>query len=876
MKLNLRYSSPAPDSAEGWENYSMPIGCSHFGGNVFGGVEKERIQITENSLENPWHFGGLNNFAEIYLHFPHTFDEVGGYERGLTLGDGMAYVKYNIGGVDVERTYFMTYPDRALVGRITSTGKISYEAELEVPFVNDHPERAKTGEIIIDGNLITMRGNMKFWNINFEGQLRVFSDGTVTEKCGRLAIDGATDTYFIFTGATNYELRPEVFLIEDDKKKLRDFDPHPIVCGIMEKACAYTYDELKSRHLADFSEIFGRVELELGETEVPSLMTDELLKEYSEGKHSRYLEVLYFQYGRYLLLSSSREGCLPATLQGVWNCHDESPWGSGYWHNINVQMNYWPAFIGNLAETFPAYRDFNLAFRPVAEKYAAEYIKEYIPENYTDEPGECGWTIGTASYAYLTTAPGGHSGPGTGGLTSKLFWEYYDFTGDKTVLREYVYPTLLSMAKHLMRCVRNYDGLYLSAFSASPEQIISNSDNDWVPGKVQYHHTVGCAFDQQMIWENANDLLKCVDILGEDTLPEKDRRAIADVRAQLDKYDPVQVGWSGQIKEYREEKFYGEIGEYRHRHISQLVGLYPGTSISSDTPAWLDAAKISLDYRSDESTGWALAHRLNAWARTGDGNRAYKLYTNLLGLRTLPNLWDTHPPFQIDGNLGGSSGVAEMLLQSHEKYISPLPCIPDDWDEGSYSGLCARGGFVFDVKWSGGCATEMKIHSGNGGVCKLKYHGIAGANIGFPYKKIDENRIEFDTAAGEDYLITAIPAWEKSEYPTSVKATRELKITWDYDAPVNVWRATDSSPTYDLIGINIHGGEYIDRSLDFSKVETVTYKITRSDTFDASSGGAWVTLNHSTALERDRYRAWIRQLNMVCEYRAQAEEYLGE
>lgn len=876
MELKLRYSSPAPDSAEGWENYSMPIGNSHIGGNVFGGVEKERIQITENSLENPWHHGGLNNFAEIYLHFPYKFEDVSGYERGLTLNDGTAYVQYDINGVGVKREYFMTYPDRALVGRITSTDKLGFEVELEVPFVNDHEERAKTGEVTSEGDLITMRGNMRYWNINFEGQLRVFSDGRVTPKDGKLAIEGATDTYFIFCGATNYELRPEVFLEEDDKKKLRDFDPHELVCGIMEKASSHSFAELRDRHVSDFYSIYGRVELDLGETDVPEIMTDELLKAYSEGQRSRYLEVLYFQYGRYLLLSSSREGCLPATLQGVWNCHDYSPWGSGYWHNINVQMNYWPAFIGNLAETFAAYRDFNLAFRPVAEKFAGEYIKENIPENYTDEPGECGWTIGTASYAYFITAPGGHSGPGTGGLTSKLFWEYYDFTGDKQVLREYAYPTLLAMAKHLMRCVRDYDGLYLSAFSASPEQIISNCHNDWKPGMQQYHQTVGCAFDQQMIWENANDLLKCVDILGEDTLPEKDRETIAKLRKQIVSYDPVQVGWSGQIKEFREEKFYGEIGEYCHRHISQLVGLYPGTLISNDTPAWLDAAKVSLDYRSDESTGWALAHRLNAWARTGDGNRAYKLYSNLLGLRTLPNLWDTHPPFQIDGNLGGTSGVAEMLLQSHEKYIAPLPCLPDDWADGSYKGLVARGGFVFDVIWANGCANEMKIYSRVGGLCRLKYHGIANANMNFEFNAIDDHRIEFETEAGREYVITAIPTWTKQEYPTQIKANRNLEITWDYSAPVNVWRATDSSPTYDLIGINVQEGKYVDRSLDFSKVETVTYKITRADTLDASSNGAYVTLNHSTALDRDRYRAWIRQINMLCEQRAQAADYLGE
>ena len=876
MQLKLRYSSPAPDSVEGWENYSMPIGNSHIGANVFGGTDYERIQITENSLANPRKQGGLNNFAEIYIRFSHDPQQVTGYERGLCLNDAIAYVNYDYNGVQVTREYFASYPDRALVGSIKSSAPLTYEAEVQIPFLTDDPERPKTGEVSALDNQITIHGNMYGFNVNFEGQLCVFSDGIITAKDGKLSVSDASDTYFIFCCATNYELRPEVFLEKDNRCKLRDFDPHDLVCDIMAHAIR-PYDKLKKHHIDDFSSIFGRVELDFGETEVPALMTDELLRAYSGGERSRYLEVLYFQFGRYLLLSSSRQGCLPANLQGVWNCHDKSPWGSGYWHNINIQMNYWPAFIGNLAETFTAYRDYNLAFRPAAEKYAAEFIKENIPENYTDEPGECGWTIGTANYAYTTSGPGSLSGPGTGGLTTKLFWEYYDFSGDKSVLRDYVYPTLLSMGKHLMRCVRDYDGLCLSVFSASPEQIITTKVNasDWTNGTVQYYHTVGCAFDQQMIWENANDLLKCVDILGEDTLPPKDLETIAQIKEQLSHYDPVQVGWSGQIKEYREENFYGEVGEYRHRHISQLVGLYPGTLISSDTPAWLDAAKKTLDFRSDKSTGWALAHRLNAWARTGDGNRAYKLYSNLLGLRTLPNLWDTHPPFQIDGNFGGSSGVAEMLLQSHETYIAPLACLPDAWDHGSFTGLCARGGFVFDVTWADGCATEMKIHSKAGSKCRIKYHGIAGASMNFAFTSTNENLIEFDTKAGCTYTISAIPAWQKLAYPTNIKANRHLEITWDYDGPVNVWRATDSSPFYDLIAINVSGGKYTDRSLDFAKAETITYKITRADTFDASSDGAYITLNHSTQIERERYRAWIRQINNGCGG-ACAAEYLGE
>ena len=870
MEYKLRYRTPAPDSAEGWEKYSMPIGNSYMGGNVFGGVDYERIQVTENSAENDGGNGGLNSFADIFLRFPHTFEEATDYERGLDIGRALAYVGYTVDSVRIQREYFASYPDRAIVGRVTADKPVSFEVEVQIPYLNEDEPRQKRGTVTSEGTAITMNGVMCFYNVRMNAQLRVFSDGCVTAADGKLQITDATDTHFVFCGTTNYELRPEVFLENDPKKKLRDFDPAPLVADIADKACAHSYDELKSRHVEDHAALFGRVIANFGETEVPAAMTDELLAAYAKGEKSRYLEALYFQFGRYLLIASSRPGCLPATLQGVWNCHDRSPWGSGYWHNINVQMTYWPAYITTVAETFTASKDFNEAFRPAAEEYARAYIKATVPENYTDEPGGCGWTIGTGNYAYTISGPGGHSGPGTGGLTSKLFWEAYAFSADKQVLSESAYPALLSMAKHLLRVVRNYDGLYLSVFSASPEQIICNN---W-SNPVQYYHTVGCAFDQQMIWENGRDLLRCVDLIGEDNLPEQDRAVIQQLREQIDRYDPIQVGWSGQVKEYREEHFYGEVGEYRHRHISQLVGLYPGTLIGHETPAWMDAAKVTLNFRSDESTGWALAHRLNAWARTGDGNRAYKLYGNLLGQRTLPNLWDTHPPFQIDGNFGGTSGVAEMLLQSHESFIAPLACIPDDWTEGAFSGLCARGGFEFDVTWSGGCATAITVRSKAGQPCRIRYTGIAKAAIPFAHTVIDDDRVEFATEAGGVYVITAIPAWEKKPTPTALRANRDLHLTWDFDEPVNIWRAVDSAPDYQPVAQNVAGGQYDDTALNFAEAETVTYKITRADA-DASAEGAFVTLNHSTELERQRYRFLVAQLNAVCGG-AKAADYLGE
>jgi len=860
MELKLRYKNPAPDSEEGWEKYSLPIGNSYFGGNVFGGVGYERIQITENSAENPGGLGGLNSFADIFIRFPHGEKDAENYERGLDIGRALAYVRYDCGGVKVEREYFASYPDQALVGHIVTSAPSDYRIEMQIPFLTEEKGREKRGTVRSEGDLITMSGVMEAYNLRFEGQLRVTSDGKITAEEGGLSVTGAQDTVFVFCCGTNYELRPEVFLEKDGRKKLRDFDPHEKVSGTLSAACARSREELKERHTADYASLFGRVSVQFGETEVPEKPTDELLADYAKGEKSRYLEALYFQYGRYLLIASSRPGGLPANLQGVWNCHDRSPWGSGYWHNINVQMNYWPAFVGNLAETFEAYKDFNLAFRPAAEEYARQYIRRTVPENWSDEPGACGWTIGTGSYAYEISGPGGHSGPGTGGLTSKLFWEAFAFTGSDKVLRETAYPALLSMAKHLLRVVREYDGLYLSVFSASPEQIICNN---WT-NPVQYYHTVGCAFDQQMIRENGLDLLRCVDRIGEENLPPEDLPVIRELRKQIERYDPVQVGWSGQIKEYREERFYGEVGEYRHRHISQLVGLYPGTQITRETPAWLDAAKVTLNFRSDESTGWALAHRLNAWARTGDGNRAYKLYGNLLGMRTLPNLWDTHPPFQIDGNFGGCSGVAEMLLQSHETYIAPLACIPDAWDNGSFAGLCARGGFEIGAVWQKGCAKTLTVRSLAGNVCRIRYPGIAGAKIPFLHTSAGPDRIEFETAAGESYEITEIPVWEKKPVPASLHADRDGNLMWDFEGPVAVWRAADSAPVYEKIAEGIEGGRWTDENSPFAEAETLTYKITRSDAEDGSAPGALVTLNHSTALERLRYRYLVTQLNAVC------------
>ncbi len=726
----LKYANPAPLNNEftpnalgnnSWATHSLPIGNGYFGANIFGRTITERIQISEPTLVNPWFLkddqpdqvcsaAGVNSFAEILIDLNH--DKVKNYERWLCLETACACVNYSHNGVNYTRTAFTSYPDKVLVVKLEADHKnqLSFDLSVIIPFLGEFTVEpndgfSKTGTVIVDKDKFLISGKMGYYNTEFEGVLQVVCpDGEIVARSTKLSVIGATEAVLIFSCDTNYALSEKVFCENNPKNKLvgNKVDKEKLFSTI-KSATELGYQKLLKRHLKDYQNLYQKVQLNLnGETKGD--YTNELIAEYKKGKRSAYLETLLFQYGRYLLISSSRSR-LPTHLQGIWNAYSNSPWSCGYWHNINIQMNYWASYPTGLTELFIPYINYAKAFMKRTREFADEYMLNNYPENYGGK-GNNGWIIGTGCSAYYIEGFDRvcHSGPGTGAFTALMFWDYYDYTRDIEFLKDFGYPALKETSLFLSKILTKIDGKYLIRDSASPE----NEHNG------QYYKTVGCAFDQQMVYENFRRTIQSAELLGEvDDF-------ILNLKRMLPHLDPVLIGDDGQIKEYREETHYSSIGEPLHRHISHLVGLYPGTIINNQTPEWIKGAQISLEKRGNGSSGWSISHRLLCWARIKNATKCYQLINHFITTKLNDNLWSVHPPFQIDGNFGYTASVSEMLLQSHSDYIEVLPSIPTEWESGEFKGLVARGNFTVDCKWTSGKISYLKITSNLGGELKIK------------------------------------------------------------------------------------------------------------------------------------------------------------
>ncbi|GAA3634723.1 hypothetical protein GCM10022200_17450 [Microbacterium awajiense] len=847
----LWYDEPAPDDNGGWADRSLALGNGYMGVNVFGGTETERLQVTENSLydsiegggQRP---GGLNSFAEINLDFGHA--GVTDYMRELVLDEGVARVRYVHGGSEFTREYFTSYPDKVLAMRlgVSEAGELSFTLRPTIPFLREYRDspgdgRGKSGTVVAVDDTITMSGTMEWYGIEFEGQFKVIPQGGTLEAHnddgnGTITVSNADSATILFTLGTNYEFDPQVVLTEDRLAKLAGFPhPHDEVTASLAEASAKTYDELLAAHQADYLELYERMSFDIGGEE-PTVPTDDLIDAYRSGTPSPYLEELAFQFGRYMLISSSRAGTLPPTLQGIWNVYENPPWGSRYLHDLNLQMAYSPAFPTNMPELFQSYTDFFEAFVPRQQAYATEYIDLYNPAEL-DPDGDNGWSGPFWTAPYDIPGKSAVAGFGTGGWIGLMFWDYFDYTRDEGLLEDVVYPAIYGQANFLSRFVQEQDGLLLANPSSSPEQVPRN--------------TVGTTFDQQMIYETHLNTLKAAEILG-----RSDPR-LSTLESQLPLLDPIQVGASGQIKEFRQEEYYGELGEPGHRHISHLLGMSPGQLISTLTPAWLDAAEVTLEGRGGESgIGWAQAKRISLWAKVHDGAQAYSYYQDLLQNHLMHNLFNNHRLtgvlFQADGNYGATAGVADMLLQSHHDIISPLPALPDEWADGSFEGMLARGNFEVSAAWSNGHADRISVLAKSGGTAKLSYPNIADAVVtvdGEPVDAVPDGRdlVAIETTEGQSILITGIPAVDPLMAPADLEIIEdqrdEVELAWNASTDATsyrLYRAVGSAPAYELVASDVEDAVFTYRADDLDQIEQMTLRVTAVSSDGRESDGATI------------------------------------
>ena len=540
--------------------------------------------------------------------------------------------------------------------------------------------------------------------------------GTLSNTGCRLTVKGADEVVFYVTADTDYKMNfnPDF----KDPKTYVGVDPAETTCQWINNAVMQGYTALFQQHYSDYAALFNRVRLNLNPTvKTSDIPAPQRLKNYRNGQPDYYLEELYYQFGRYLLIASSRAGNMPANLQGIWHNDVDGPWRVDYHNNINVQMNYWPACPTNLSECMLPLVDFIRTLVKPGEKTAQSYF------------GARGWTASISSNIFGFTTPlesqdmSWNFNPMAGPWLATHIWEYYDYTRDLNFLKETGYELIKSSADFAVDYLwHKPDGTYMAAPSTSPEH-----------GPVDQ----GATFVHAVVREILLDAIEASKVLGVD---KKKRKQWNDV---LSKLVPYKIGRYGQLMEWSTDI---DDPKDEHRHLNHLFGLHPGHTVSPvTTPELATAAKVVLLHRGDGATGWSMGWKLNQWARLQDGNHAYTLFGNLLKNGTMDNLWDTHPPFQIDGNFGGTAGVTEMLLQSHMGFIQLLPALPNAWKDGSVSGICAKGNFEVDMIWENNQLKEATVHSGAGGNCVIKY---GDKMLSFKTIKGQSYQLKYDVAKG--------------------------------------------------------------------------------------------------------------------------------